>query len=62
MARAQQHSPFIVPEHARPVTASAPAKGKREAPPPFAIVPDAMVVGDDQVEPHWLAAIELATD
>ncbi|HVU51113.1 MAG TPA: hypothetical protein VHL80_10530 [Polyangia bacterium] len=62
MARAQhQSSTFIVPEPAPGVTVAGPSKAKRDAA-PFVIVPESMVIVDDELEPHWLPAIELATD
>ena len=61
MARAQQSSTFIVPEPAPGVTGAHPAKGKRDAT-PFVIVPESMVIADEKLEPHWLPAIEAATD
>jgi hypothetical protein len=50
---------FIVPEPT-PGVAAAP-KAPREAR-PFVIVPESMVIADDKLEPHWLPAIEAATD
>jgi hypothetical protein len=61
MARAQQNSTFIVPEPASGVTAASPTKSKRDAT-PFVIVPESMVLADEKLEPHWLPAIDLATD
>ena len=61
MARAQQNSTFIVPEPAPGVTAAGPTKAKRDGT-PFVIVPESMVIADDKLEPHWLIAIDAATD
>jgi hypothetical protein len=61
MARAQQSSTFIVPEPAPGVTAANSSKGKRDAK-PFVIVPEEMVISDEKLEPHWLPAIDAATD
>jgi hypothetical protein len=61
MARAQQSSTFIVPKPAPGVTASGSPKGKRETT-PFVIVPESMVLDDEKLEPHWLPAIDKATD
>ena len=61
MARANQNSTFIVPEPAPGVTAPGPSKGKRDAT-PFVIVPESMVLADEKLEPHWLPAIDKATD
>jgi hypothetical protein len=62
MARAQQKSTFIVPEAAPGVTAGpAVAKTKRDST-PFVIVPESMVIADEKLEPHWLPAIDAATD
>jgi hypothetical protein len=64
MARAQHNSTFIVPEPAPGVTVagtSASKTSKRDAT-PFVIVPESMVIADDKLEPHWLPAIDLATD
>ena len=61
MARAQQSSTFIVPEPAPGVTAASPTKVKRDAT-PFVIVPDSMVIAEEKLEPHWLPAIDAATD
>jgi hypothetical protein len=60
MARPQQSSTFIVPKPAPGVTAT-DSKGKRDAR-PFVLVPDSMVIAEDKLEPHWLPAIESATD
>jgi hypothetical protein len=63
MARVQQSSTFIVPDAAPGVTAapSASKKSKRDAA-PFVIVPESMVIAEDKLEPHWLPAIDAATD
>ena len=64
MARAQQSSTFIVPEPAPGVTVASPSLSKatkRDAT-PFVIVPESMVIADDKLEPHWLIAIDAATD
>jgi hypothetical protein len=61
MARAQQNSTFIVPEPAPGVTAAGPSKAKRDST-PFVIVPESMVIAEDKLEPHWLVAIDAATD
>jgi hypothetical protein len=59
MARPQRSSTFIVPEPAPGVSAA--PKTARDAK-PFVIVPASMVIADDTLEPHWLPAIEAATD
>jgi hypothetical protein len=61
MARAQQSSTFIVPEPAPGVTTGHSSKAKRDAK-PFVIVPEEMVLSEEKLEPHWLLAIEAATD
>jgi hypothetical protein len=64
MARAQHNSTFIVPEAASGVTAgvtTASKTSKRDAT-PFVIVPESMVLADEKLEPHWLPAIDKATD
>ncbi|HVZ73560.1 MAG TPA: hypothetical protein VHJ20_14375 [Polyangia bacterium] len=56
-SRFPQRGTFIVP----PATTSAlaPEKPARE---PFVLVPAEMVIDDDNLEPHWLPAIDKATD
>ena len=64
MARVQHNSTFIVPEAAPGVTTSVTSTSKtskRDAT-PFVIVPEAMVIADEKLEPHWLPAIDAATD
>ena len=64
MARAQHNSTFIVPESAPGVTGAVTTTSKtskRDAT-PFVIVPESMVLADDKLEPHWLPAIDAATD
>ena len=61
MARPQQSSTFIVPKPAPGVTGADVSKGKRDAR-PFVLVPEAMVIADEKLEPHWLPAIDAATD
>jgi hypothetical protein len=61
MARAQQNTTFIVPETPKGVTAAGPSKAKRDGT-PFVIVPESMVISDEKLEPHWLPAIDAATD
>ena len=58
MARPQQSSTFVVPESIPPAL---PVKDRRDAK-PFVLVPSSMVIADDKLEPHWLPAIEAATD
>jgi len=60
MSRPHQSSTFIVPPPA-PGVPAAPTGQKREAK-PFVIVPASMVIADDKLEPHWLFAIDAATD
>jgi len=63
MARAQQKTTFIVPEPAPGVTVGhAAAKAAKRDATPFVIVPESMVIADEKLEPHWLPAIDLATD
>jgi hypothetical protein len=59
MSRHQQSSTFIVPQPASGSPSS--PQGKRDAK-PFVLVPASMVLADDKLEPHWLPAIEAATD
>jgi hypothetical protein len=58
MARPQQSSTFVVPES---IPSAVPLKDRREAK-PFVLVPASMVIAEDKLEPHWLPAIEAATD
>jgi hypothetical protein len=58
MARPQQSSTFLVPES----IPSAPSVKDRRDAKPFVLVPASMVIADDKLEPHWLPAIEAATD
>jgi hypothetical protein len=58
MPRSQPSSTFIVPSS--PTTSAAPA-APREAT-PFVLVPASFVAADDKLEPHWLPAIDAATD
>lgn len=59
MPRPQLSRSFIVPEPKPGVTAA--PKAPREAR-PFVIVPESMAIADDELEPHWLPAIDAATD
>lgn len=60
MFRQQQHSDtFIVPE---PVSGSSSSNAKKRDGKPFVIVPEAMVIAEDKLEPHWRFAIDAATD
>ncbi|HEY2729590.1 MAG TPA: hypothetical protein VGK52_06580 [Polyangia bacterium] len=58
MTRPQQSSTFVVPES---LPSALPSKDRRDAK-PFVLVPASMVIADDKLEPHWLPAIEAATD
>jgi hypothetical protein len=58
MARPQQSSTFLVPES---IPSARPSKDRRDAK-PFVLVPASMVIADDKLEPHWLQAIDAATD
>ncbi len=58
MARPQQSSTFVVPES---IPTALPLKDKRDAK-SFSLVPASMVIAEDKLEPHWLPAIEAATD
>ncbi|HVR04186.1 MAG TPA: hypothetical protein VMT47_18760 [Polyangia bacterium] len=58
MARPQQSSTFVVPES---IPSPLSLKDRRDAK-PFVVVPASMVMADDKLEPHWLPAIEAATD
>jgi hypothetical protein len=60
MSRPQLSSTFIVPEPTTPTLSTRP-KEVRDAK-PFVIVPAKMVVDSDKLEPHWLPAIDKATD
>jgi hypothetical protein len=62
MARPQQSSTFVVPAPATGVTAAAGAAKQKRDPKSFVIVPESMVVAEDKLEPHWLPAIDAATD
>jgi hypothetical protein len=62
MARPQESTTFNVPNSTPSVTSSASKKGSRDAKKPFVIVPEGMVVAEDKLEPHWLDAIDSATD
>jgi hypothetical protein len=61
MSRPQpQRSTFIVPHTI--VAPGASTKMPREGA-PFVVVPASMVMNDDEtIEPHWLDAIDAATD
>jgi hypothetical protein len=58
MARPQQSSTFVVPES---IPTALPLKDRRDAK-PFVLVPASMVIAEDKLEPHWLQAIDAATD
>jgi len=58
MPRLHQSTTFLVP---KPLPSSVPSKDRRDAK-PFVIVPASMVIEDDKLEPHWLRAIDAATD
>ena len=61
MSRQQHASTFVIPEPDHAAKGAPTSKGKRDAK-PFVIVPEELVVNDDKLEPHWLPAIESATD
>ena len=61
MSRQEQVSTVNVPEP-RPGSKSEPAPRPKRQATPFVIVPDEMVVSEDKLEPHWLPAIDSATD
>ena len=61
MPRPQHSRTFIVPEPA-PTVATSPKAPVPRAARPFVIVPASMVIADDELEPHWLPAIDAATD
>jgi hypothetical protein len=56
-----QPSTFVVPPLNQPAAATSKVVRK---PKPFVIVPAAMVINDarELIEPHWLPAIDAATD
>jgi len=54
MPRPQPSSTFIVPSSPTPTP---PRDAK-----PFVLVPASFVTADDKLEPHWLPAIDAATD
>jgi hypothetical protein len=62
MPRPQHSSTFIVPEAAPRVATSPKAPTVPRDARPFVIVPASMVIADDKLEPHWLPAIDAATD
>jgi hypothetical protein len=57
MPRPQLSSTFIVPP-AVPIAVPIAARDAK----PFVIVPASMVIAEDKLEPHWLTAIDAATD
>ena len=64
MSRPEPSTTFVVPAspHSLPSAVAAP-KTARD-PKPFVIVPASMVIADEReaLEPHWLPAIDAATD
>jgi hypothetical protein len=62
MARPQQSSTFVVPAPTSGVTAASGGPKQKRDPKSFVIVPDSMGIADDKLEPHWLPAIDAATD
>jgi hypothetical protein len=59
MASPQQSRTFVVPP---PAPGASVAPKERRDSRPFVIVPASMVIADDKLEPHWLPAIDAATD
>jgi hypothetical protein len=61
MPPSQMRPTFIVPEP-RPGASHAPKTARDSA--PFVLVPSPLVAGDERetLEPHWLPAIDAATD
>jgi hypothetical protein len=60
MSRPQPSSTFVVPQAPARPAAAPKAQSERK---PFVIVPASLVTDDrDKLEPHWLLAIDAATD
>jgi hypothetical protein len=61
-SRPQTNSPSVVPQPPSRNVSAAPKKPAREAG-PLVLVPDSLVIDDGKdLEPHWAAAIDTATD